>query len=447
MSPQTSSHPSDAIPAPLRAYPSKLFVETTTFCNLRCPMCVKQSADSNIIDGDMTEETFSALESVFPHLEALLLNGIGESLMHPHLLDFIHRARRAMPEKSWIGFQSNGLLLDADWARDLVASGLDRLCLSVDGVKPDTFSKVREGEDLSDMEKAFAFLANARKRQPDTRLKVGVEFVLMEENKQQLLDTLRWVADRGADFMLVTQASAYDDSAMDQLAYDNSTDEAVKIFTYWRDKIADLGLDVRDYNSRWEMGRFLPGLDPKLVRMMELVDQMRADARKKDVFLDVPRLLERGADKAEQLQALFDEAEQLAKDLGVELSLPAAVPRHDRKCDFVEDGGAFISWDGAVHPCYFLWHQFRCFINDWDRVIKPKIFGNVCERPLLDIWNDETFRSFRENVHAFDYPYCSNCAVAPCDLLQDEDFEFDCYTLPEPCGACQWAMGLFQCLH
>jgi len=147
------------------------------------------------------------------------------------------------------------------------------------------------------------------------------------------------------------------------------------------------------------------------------------------------------------LQALFDEAEQLAKDLGVELSLPAAVPRHERKCDFVEDGGAFISWDGAVHPCYFLWHQFRCFINDWDRLIKPKIFGNVCERPLLDIWNDETFRSFRENVHAFDYPYCSNCAVAPCDLLQDEDFEFDCYTLPEPCGACQWAMGLFQCLH
>ena len=90
------------------------------------------------------------------------------------------------------------------------------------------------------------------------------------------------------------------------------------------------------------------------------------------------------------------EAEQLATDLGVDLSLPAAVPRHDRKCDLVEDGGAFISWDGAVHPCYFLWHQFRCFINDWDRLIKPKVFGNVNERPLLDIWNGEAFRSFRE---------------------------------------------------
>ncbi len=159
MSSQPSLPPSDALPAPLRDYPSKLFVETTTFCNLRCPMCVKQAADSNIIDGDMTDATFSALEPVFPRLEALLLNGIGEALMHSQRLDFIHRARRAMPEQSWIGFQSNGLLLDERWARDLVASGLDRLCLSVDGVMPDTFSKVGEGEDLSDMERAFAYLA------------------------------------------------------------------------------------------------------------------------------------------------------------------------------------------------------------------------------------------------------------------------------------------------
>jgi putative metalloenzyme radical SAM/SPASM domain maturase len=447
MSSQPSLHPTDIVPAPLRDYPSKLFVEATTFCNLRCPMCMKQAADSNIIDGDMSEETFSALEPVFPRLEALLLNGIGESLMHPNLLDFIHRARRAMPEDSWIGFQSNGLLLDERWARDLVASGLDRLCLSVDGVKPDTFSKVREGEDLSDMDRAFALLAAARKRHPDTRLKIGVEFVLMQENKQQLLDTLRWVAARGADFMLVTQTLAYDSSSVDQVAYDHSTDAAVAIFTRWRDKIAGMGLDVRDYTARWEMGRFLPGLDPKIARMMELVDQMRAEARSKDVFLDLPRLLQRSADHAVEMQALFAEAETLAANLGIELKLPAAVPRYERKCDFVEDGGAFISWDGAVHPCYYLWHQFRCYVSDWDRLVKPKVFGNVNERTLLDIWNDEEFRHFRENVHAFDYPYCCNCAVAPCDLLQEDDFEQDCYTQVEPCGACQWAMGLLQCLY
>jgi hypothetical protein len=37
--------------------------------------------------------------------------------------------------------------------------------------------------------------------------------------------------------------------------------------------------------------------------------------------------------------------------------------------------------------------------------------------------------------------------VAPCDLVQEEDFEQDCFTNPEPCGACQWAMGLLQCLQ
>jgi len=436
----------EELPAPLRDHPSKLFVETTTFCNLRCPMCVKQATDSKIIDGDMSVETFSALEPVFPRLEALLLNGIGEALMHPHLLDFIHRARRLMPEQAWIGFQSNGLLLDERWARDLVASGLDRICLSVDGVSPDTFSKVREGEDLSDMERAFGYLAAARKREPSSRLKVGAEFVLMRENMEQLPDTVRWVAERGGDFVIVSQALPYDEAHLDQPAFDNATDAAVEIFERWKGKMADEGIDINSYSARWEMARFLPRLDPKLKRLMILVDQMRAEAREADIFIDIPRLLQRNTEKAKRMEELFAEAERVAEERGLELKLPAAVPRHERKCDFVGDGGAFISWDGAVHPCYFLWHHFRCWTDDWDRLIKPKVFGRVDQRPLLEIWNDSGFRDFRENVHKFDYPNCYNCTVVPCDLLQDEDFDVDCYARPEPCGACQWAMGLFQCL-
>jgi MoaA/NifB/PqqE/SkfB family radical SAM enzyme len=32
------------VPPTLRPHPSKLFVEVTTRCNLRCAMCVKESA-------------------------------------------------------------------------------------------------------------------------------------------------------------------------------------------------------------------------------------------------------------------------------------------------------------------------------------------------------------------------------------------------------------------
>lgn len=68
---------------PNRNHPSKLYVETTTRCNLRCSMCVKQAAGANIPDEDMDMAVFEALVPAFPHLEGLLLNGIGEPLLTP----------------------------------------------------------------------------------------------------------------------------------------------------------------------------------------------------------------------------------------------------------------------------------------------------------------------------------------------------------------------------
>lgn len=433
----------------LRQTPSKLFVETTTHCNLRCPMCVKQSRDSRVIDNDMTRETFAALAPAFPHLESLVLNGIGEPLMHPHLVDFVRRARRSMPDAAWIGFQSNGLLLDRNLAEALVKAGLDRICLSVDGVRPETFSKVREGEELSDMDRAFRVLGEARRRHAGARLRVGAEFVAMLENFRQLPDTLRWVAERGADFLIVTHALPYDPAQTGQALYHNASDASVEVFEAWEKVMADQGLDVRLYDYMvWEKERVTPDtIDPRIRKVNNLVTKMRAEARQKDIFMDVLRLLKRDAVLAAEIREVFEETQELAQGLGIEVRLPAVVPRVERQCDFITGGSAFISWNGDVHPCYFLWHQYRCHINDWDKLVKPKVFGNVLRKPLLDIWNETAFHTFRHNVLNFDYPYCSNCGVAPCDLVQEEDFAQDCFASEEPCGACPWATGLLQCLQ
>ncbi len=437
------------VEAAFRPYPSKLFVETTTHCNLRCPMCVKQSRESRLIDGDMSEATFAALEPAFPWLESLVLNGIGEPLMHPRLLEWLARARRTMPDSAWIGFQSNGLLLDDALAGDLAAAGLDRICLSVDGVRPETFSKVREGEDLSDMEQAFRVLDEARARQPGCRLRVGAEFVTMRENLHQLPDTLRWVAKRGADFFIVTHALPYDPSQVGQSVFNNAHEEAVALFEKWKKRLSAMNLDIHLYDyMAWEKERVLRGkVDPRIRQVNDLVNEMRAEARRNDIFLNVIQMLRRDTSLVAEVEAVFEEARRVAEDLGVELKLPAVTPGTERKCDFVTGGSAFVSWDGGVHPCYYLWHRYRCFINDWDRLVKPRELGHLSRRPLLQIWNGREFSAFRRNVVTFDYPYCTNCGVAPCDLAQDEDFVHDCFAGTEPCGSCQWAMGLLQCLQ
>ncbi len=146
-----------------RDFPSKLFVEVTTKCNLKCGMCVKQNSDGGIKEGSMSAEIFDALAPAFPHLEALILNGIGESLLHPQLEALIRRAKARMPAGSWVGFQTNGMLLNGSRAESLVDAGLDRICLSMDAISPESFSSIRNGGEMSGVESALSTLGRAQR--------------------------------------------------------------------------------------------------------------------------------------------------------------------------------------------------------------------------------------------------------------------------------------------
>jgi putative metalloenzyme radical SAM/SPASM domain maturase len=427
----------------LLAHPSKLFVETTTRCNLQCSMCMKQTMGSELVEGDLSMETFKALEQVFPFAESLVLSGIGEPLLSRKLEDFIRFARASMPPDSWIGFQSNGLLLDQKRAISLLEAGLDRLCLSLDSVSPETFRVVREGGELQDIDRAFTALNRARETcgRPDFR--IGIEFVVMRDNLAELPATLRWAASRGANFAIVTHLLPYDGSFVKDVAYEPNTEEAIRLFESWQSRAAAEGIDISSY-FRTAFLRY--SRTPEEERMVAFVQEMMADARSRNIFLNVELLLPRDPDWFAEVERIFAAARDAAEEVGLDLRLPAIAPRMERACDFVDKGGIFVSWDGKVHPCYFLWHKFACFFTDRKKYVNPKSFGSLAEKGVLEIWNDPEYRSFREEVVRHEYPYCTNCNLLPCEYVYCEEFEQDCFTNTVPCGDCFWCMGLFQCL-
>ena len=428
-------------PALLR-YPSKLYVETTTRCNLGCFMCVKQTCDHAIVEGDMSLATFSALEPAFPALNALILNGIGEPLLNQNLELFIRRARTLMPRESWIGFQSNGLLLNEGRAISLLEAGLDKICLSIDSVSPETFRKVRDGGELEDVSDAFSALAAAKLRTGRTDFQIGVEFVVMQNNLQELPAALAWAAGRGASFALVTHVLPYDARHAGEALYANCTDEAEALFRRSLAAGEREGLDLRRY---FEVAmKYTKTAEDQ--RLIGAVDAMKAEAASLGIALDLKQLFRLDQQHCEEVAAVFDQASEVAQQLGMELKLPGVLLKESRHCGFVEDGGAFISWDGSVSPCYFLWHRYRCFASGWDQSVQTKVMGNVNLKGIGEIWNEQAYRNFREGVVAYDYPHCISCNLAPCDYVQTESFEQDCHIREVPCGACLWCMGIFQCL-
>ncbi len=545
---------------PRRPWPSKLFVETTTRCNLRCRMCVKETWDRSTMEGDMTAETFASLEPAFPHLEALILNGVGEPLLDPRLEVFISRAKELMPAGSWIGFQSNGMLLDETRAVSLLEAGLDRICISADALNPETFRQIRRGGEEQGVERAFAALHDAKERCGRPDFAIGLEFVLMRDNTGELPDLLRRAAALGASFAIVTHVLAYAEHSVPQTAFESNMDGAIKLYNEWRNKVMAEGLDLANYfkvlwkymrnPSELELAGFIaelattaavtggmekvreiigsslpskqitiksfadtrgqlqhlfgddpgwraaldricailddPGVrgdsgiefaealvrswkdgslngearlvdylavvwkysrTPKEQRLYDLVEELKAEARSRGISLHMKNLMERDEKWAAELERVFDEAWHMARETGLALLLPGTAPASSRKCQFVEGGGAFVSWNGNVHPCYFLWHQYGCHLFGRKKSVTAKQFGNVTRQPLLEIWNSRQFKAFRDEVLAYDFPYCSNCNVVPCQYLQAKEFEQDCYGNTVPCGDCFWCMGMFNCLH
>ncbi|HEY6838991.1 MAG TPA: radical SAM/SPASM family putative metalloenzyme maturase [Geobacteraceae bacterium] len=425
---------------PLREYPSRLFVETTTRCNLSCAMCMKQAGGGGS-EGDISPLTFLLLEPAFPRLESLVLNGIGEPLLHPGLERFIARAKSLMPAASWVGFQSNGLLMTDERALALAQAGIDRVCLSMDGASPATFRSLREGGELSDLESALAALAAARSVCAP-QLRVGVEFVARRDNLRELPAALRWAAARGANFAIVSHLIPYDEAHARHALYEGSSDAALSLFHAWRVKAQVAGVAIERYfELLWRFSR-----TPGEQRIIDFVEAIKNDARERGVSLDMRRLLAFDWTRLSEVVEVFEEARDVAAAEGLELRLPEAAPRARRRCSFVEEGSAFVSRDGKVHPCHFLWHGCRTATNGWEQNVHPRILGNLAEGSIIEIWNSEAFRSFRDNVLRYDHPFCTSCTLAPCDYLQGESFEQDCYVNREPCGGCLWCMGIFQCL-
>jgi putative metalloenzyme radical SAM/SPASM domain maturase len=403
-------------------------------------MCVKHSDKGNTPEGDMSPAIFEALEPAFPHLQALILNGIGEPLLHPHLEAMLRVAKKSMPAESWVGFQTNGHLLDKTRALSLIDAGLDRIFLSVDSTSPELFRAMRSGGSLGQVERALAALSAAKKEQAGRVFEIGAEFVIMRGNMDELPTLVAWLAQRGVSRLVVSHILPFGPSLADQPIFGMNTESAELFFKEWSARAWQEGLHLPQYfNVLWKYNK-----SPNELRLMELVRIMSAQACQNDIPFHIGNLMAEG--QLNQAEAVFHEAETVATKVGLSLILPSLRPLGTHTCFGVKHGGMFIAWDGKVSPCHFLWRNFSCHVYGRKKQVAKRLFGDLAQESIKEIWNKEDYRQFRSDVLRRRYPHCPGCNVYPCEDIDSADFESDCYGERVPCGDCLWSMGLLQCL-
>ncbi|MBC7259115.1 MAG: tungsten cofactor oxidoreductase radical SAM maturase [Chloroflexi bacterium] len=194
----------------------KLYVEPTTGCNLHCRTCIRNVWQDP--ESQMTMDIFARIAASLdelPSLERVIFTGFGEPLTHPHILDMIQAVReRGLA----VTVGSNGLLLDKRMADELVRLGVDRLVVSVDGVKPETYAGVR-GAMISQVLENIRHVNDAKARRASLVPALGIEFVALKSNVAEL-GLLTGLASRlGAARVLVSNVLAYTADMRDEMLY------------------------------------------------------------------------------------------------------------------------------------------------------------------------------------------------------------------------------------
>jgi MoaA/NifB/PqqE/SkfB family radical SAM enzyme len=190
--------------------PSHLQVEVSGACNLRCRMCLVRYAPAvGRREGALSYEDFLALVDSLPDLRRLTLQGLGEPLLSPHLLDMI---RYAAARGVHVGFNTNGVLLSRSVARSLVEAGTGHVHVSLDGATAATYEDVRHGIGFAPRPGQFErVLGNLRgllvARADERRPRVVLVFVAMRRNVGELEALVELAADLGVDEVWVQNLS------------------------------------------------------------------------------------------------------------------------------------------------------------------------------------------------------------------------------------------------
>ena len=443
-----SDGPQKTFPLAFKEYPARLQVEVTTRCNMNCSMCVKYAPESDISEADLSLDDFKKLGPALEHCEKLVLNGIGEPLLHPDLAAMAAFARKRMPKYGSIGFQTNGLLFTKERAHELVEAGVDTFCISVDSVDPSFSEGELHGQFSTDrLARTFKILREAGQKSGKT-IRLGAEFVLMSETYAQLPDVIRWAAEQGAEFILCSHVLAFHESMQEQSLFNPNTQAAVELYEKWKGIARDRGQDLENYFSFvWNPGRSM-----KREELFDLIREMRAEAELRGIWINLRSLADwdqrSQSEEFQQLRAVYARSKKLAAELDVDLRLPPLMAENELSCSFMENGTAFITSKGAVSPCQFLWHSCTCFLDGSEKLLRQKTFGNLAADDMAAVWQSPEYQYFRTEVLEYEYPYCSNCPMAPCDDIigRSNEFECDCLGVEVPCGHCPWAMGGLQCL-
>jgi len=165
-------------------FPLHLDIEVSGRCNLMCTHCTRHSRRTKI--GDMSISVFKRIidEGIEYGLPSITPHWLGESFLHPQLVEMIYYAKK----KGIIDIRinTNCSLLDEETSKRILDSGLDTIICSVDAVTKETYNRIKIGSDYDQVHKNINQIIDLKEQKGIKNPTIIVQMIDMKQNHDEL---------------------------------------------------------------------------------------------------------------------------------------------------------------------------------------------------------------------------------------------------------------------
>lgn len=187
--------------------PMTISIEPTTACNLRCPECPSGLRSFSRETGNMKTDFFrKVIDEMYQKLIYLIFYFQGEPYINPAFLEMVSYAHQ---KGIYTITSTNGHFLDPENARKTIASGLDRIIISVDGATQEVYAQYRKEGTLSTVLEGARNLVAAKQKAKSNTPHIIFQMLVVKPNEHQIDDVIKLAKEIGVDEVKLKTAQVY----------------------------------------------------------------------------------------------------------------------------------------------------------------------------------------------------------------------------------------------
>lgn len=183
-------------------FPKVVLIDTVSFCNLKCTMCVhkEMTREKGIMPWPLFTRIIDEIAETDRTVRVWMVF-FGEALLlrrrKPSIFDMIAYAKnKGLTD---VVMNSNANLLDERAARNLIGSGLDAIYIGMDAFCEDTYNRIRVGGNYQKTVEQVLRLIQLKKEMHTEKPEIFVQFVEMDINTGEKEDFIRfWTKQEAA---------------------------------------------------------------------------------------------------------------------------------------------------------------------------------------------------------------------------------------------------------